>query len=344
MLNRPLELPLGPLMVDVGGRHLATDETVFLAQPAIGGVILFSRNYQSREQVSGLINEIKSIRTPSLLIAVDQEGGRVQRFKNEFTRLPAAYQFGDVYTQDPQSAIELCCTAGCLMAAELLQVGVDFSFAPVLDCANLHSTVIADRGFHAQPEIITILATAFIDGMRQAGMVATGKHFPGHGGVIADSHLKLPVDKRSLDEVVDCDLMPYKKLAKNLSGIMTAHIHFPKIDKDLPTFSAFWLHKILRQNIGFNGLIFSDDLSMKGAHVGGNVIRRTKRALQAGCDMVLLCNDHKSASSIADELGTFWQANQPRLLAMQAESSHRPTEADIARLRERLSGILKTSA
>ncbi len=337
MLNRPLELPLGPLMVDVGGRHLATDETVFLAQPAIGGVILFSRNYQSREQVSALINEIKSIRTPSLLIAVDQEGGRVQRFKNEFTRLPAAYQFGDVYTQDPQSAIELCCTAGCLMAAELRQVGIDFSFAPVLDCANLHSNVIGNRGFHQQPTIIVKLASAFIDGMQQAGMVATGKHFPGHGGVTADSHLTLPIDKRTLEEIADYDLIPYKNLAKKLAGIMTAHIHFPKIDADLPTFSTFWLNTTLRQEIGFNGLIFSDDLSMQGACTAGNAMQRTKSALQAGCDMALICNDHDSALSVADELGTSWQAHQPRLLAMQAQSAERITEADMTILKNQLS-------
>ena len=305
-------------MIDVSGLQLSADETAFLSHPAIGGVVLFARNFQSRVQVRTLIGEIKAVRNPSLLIAVDQEGGRVQRFKNEFSVLPAAYQFGQAYERDPQSAIESCRATGRLMATELLQVGVDFSFAPVLDCVNLDSKAIGDRGFHEQPEVIAILADAFINGMKEAGMVAVAKHFPGHGGVIEDSHLQLPVDERSYAQIAQHDLIPYKKLTKNLHGIMTAHIQFPQIDADLPTFSTFWLNKILRQEIGFSGLIFSDDLSMQGANVGGNAIHRTKRALQAGCDMALICNDPKSATTVAHELGTSWQASQSRLLAMQA--------------------------
>ena len=340
-------LPLGPLMVDVSGAQLSADEAAFLSQPAIGGVILFARNYESREQVAHLIDEIKSIRSPSLLIAVDQEGGRVQRFKHEFFALPAVYRFGQAYQQDPKSARHLCHAAGCLMATELVQVGVDFSFAPVLDCANLNSTVIGDRGFHEQPEIIAALAGAFIDGMSDAGMAATGKHFPGHGGVTADSHFTLPVDGRSLDQIAECDLAPYKKLANTLRGVMTAHIQFPRVDIDPPTFSAFWLNKILRQEIGFSGLIFSDDLSMKGAHVAGNAmdaVERTKRALQAGCDMALICNDPKSAARVADELGKSWAANQPRLLAMHAKSAHRITEPEIAMLKDQVSLMAKNFA
>ena len=347
------DLPLGPLMVDVSGTQLSADETAFLSQPAIGGVILFARNYRSKAQVAQLIDAIKSIRNPSLLIAVDQEGGRVQRFKHEFFALPAAYRFGQAYEQDPESALPLCRAAGCVMATELIQVGVDFSFAPVLDCANLNSKAIGDRGFHEQPKIVAVLAGAFIDGMSDAGMAATGKHFPGHGGVTADSHFTLPVDDRSLDQIAEYDLVPYKKLAAQLGGVMTAHIQFPRIDIDAPTFSAFWLQQILRQEIGFSGLIFSDDLSMKGAQVAGNavdaldsvdVVDQTKRALQAGCDMALICNDPKSAARVADELGKSWAANQPRLLAMRAKSTDRITETEIAKLKDQVALMAMNSA
>lgn len=333
-----LELPLGVLMVDVNGTQLGGDDAAFLSQPAIGGVILFARNFHNRAQVTRLIAEIKAIRSPALLIAVDQEGGPVQRFKHEFFALPAAYRFGTVYEQEPKLALSLCRAAGCLMATELLQVGVDFSFAPVLDCANLNSKVIGERGFHQQPKIIVALAGAFIDGMHEAGMVATAKHFPGHGGVTADSHFELPVDGRALDEITECDLVPYKKLASALHGVMTAHIQFPHIDIDPPTFSPFWLEKILRRELGFSGLIFSDDLSMKGAHVAGNAVHRAKRALQAGCDMVLLCNDRKNAAKVAAELGEsgeYWAANQSRLLAMHAESAP-VTDTKIAKLKAQL--------
>ncbi len=342
MFDPTHELPLGPLMVDVSGLQLRADETLFLSQPAIGGVILFARNFYSREQVSALISNIKSIRKPSLLIAVDQEGGRVQRFKNEFFALPAAYQFGKLYEQDAKSARSLCRAAGRLMATELLQVGVDFSFAPVLDCVNLDSCVIGDRGFHEQAEVIVALAGAFIDGIKEAGMVASAKHFPGHGGVTTDSHFMLPVDERSLEQLVHRDLIPYKKLATAFSAVMTAHIQFPNIDNDLPTFSAFWLNEILRQEMGFSGLIFSDDLSMKGAHVGGNVIHRTKRALQAGCDMALLCNDPKGATRVADELGTSFKASQPRLLEMHAKPTKRITNTEITMLKNQLSSALSS--
>ncbi len=335
------DLPLGPLMVDINGTFITANDKTFLSQPAVGGVILFGRNLESRVQAAELITEIKSIRKPSLLIAVDQEGGRVQRFKKEFFILPPAYKFGQIYRENPQLSVEYCRTAGCLMASELVNVGVDFSFAPVLDCANLESEAIGDRGFHEQPEVITTLAGAFIDGMNEAGMVATGKHFPGHGGVTTDSHFGLPVDNRSMVQLESYDLIPYKILAKKLGGVMTAHIHFPEIDKELPTFSSFWLGEILRDKIGFTGIIFSDDLSMEGALVAGNAVQRAKHALTAGCDMALVCNNRESAAQIADELGDSWKVSQPRLMAMYAAPENH--DLNIAALQNQLSRLTVTA-
>ncbi len=328
------ELPLGPLMVDVCGTRLGAAEKRLLSRPAIGAVILFSRNFHSRSQVTGLIEEIKSVRTPSLLIAVDQEGGRVQRFKRGFYRLPAAHRLGRHYDNDPESAVKLSKSAGCLMAAELMQIGVDFSFAPVLDRANLASQVIGDRGFHVQPAIIAALAGAFIQGMAQAGMAATSKHFPGHGGVVDDSHHTLPVDRRSLQQLAGADLIPFKKLAALVGGMMTAHVQYAEIDRDIPAFSRFWLYQIVRREMAFKGMIFSDDLSMKGAQVAGDAVQRTTRALNAGCDMVLICNDPDSAVRVAHTLGDCWPVNQPRLELMRAAPGSRIV--DTAALRHQL--------
>ena len=298
-MRKSIDLPLGPLMVDVGGLDLTDDDIELLALPAVGAVILFSRNFESRPQVSAMINRIKSIRNPALLIAVDQEGGRVQRFRKGFSALPAALDFGRIYDHDPDQALAMCLDTGKLMARELIEVGVDFSFAPVLDCTNSNSSVIGDRGFHHHPKVISELAGAFINGMNTAGMAAIGKHFPGHGGVIEDSHAELPVDNRTMQELDGCDLIPYKSLVDRLGGIMTAHVHFPNIDQELPTYSPFWIQAILRKYLGFRGLIFSDDLSMKGAEGAGTPLQRTQRALQAGCDMALICNDSLAANEVA---------------------------------------------
>ncbi len=299
---QPVNLPLGPMMVDVGGLELVREDIELLSRPAVGAVILFSRNFESRTQVKALINQIKSIRSPALLIAVDQEGGRVQRFRKGFSNLPAALDFGRIYDQDREKALALSLETGRLMARELVEVGVDFSFAPVLDRANSDSRVIGDRGFHQRPTVIAELAGAFVSGMNAAGMAATGKHFPGHGGVVEDSHAELPVDNRTLRELEDCDLIPWQNLAGRLGGIMTAHVHFPDIDDELPTYSSFWMQSILRQRLGFGGAIFSDDLSMKGAGGAGTLLQRTQRALQAGCDMALLCNDRAGANEVARKL------------------------------------------
>lgn len=321
-------------MVDVAGPDLTSEEAAFLTSPAVGGVILFSRNYQNPEQVSALIGEIKSLRSPALLIAVDQEGGRVQRFKEGFTRLPPMERYGQLYDPQPDLALDLCRCAGQLMAAELLATGIDFSFAPVLDCAKRGSKAIGDRAFHYDPDAITVLAGAFIDGMNAAGMVATGKHFPGHGGVIADSHFRLPVDRRSMAILEKKDLLPFRRLAGRLGGILTAHVSFTKIDPQCPTFSSFWLQEVLRHDMGFKGIIFSDDLSMKAAHNGGDVVERTRRALRAGCDMGLICNDHEKAARAVSSLGESIRADQGRLLSMRGAPGDGVRPEVVGKLRE----------
>lgn len=339
MPELPLEMDLGPMMVDVSGVVLDENEKKFLGSSAIGSVILFARNYQSRGQITKLISKIKSIRSPALLVCVDQEGGRVQRFKDGFFPMPPAYRFGQAYDYDPKLGVSMAHSAGTLMATELIEVGVDFSFAPVLDCADLNSKVIGDRGFHQSPEVICKLAGAFIDGMNQAGMVATGKHFPGHGGVVDDSHQITPIDNRNLEQLQDCDLLPYKNLYSKLGGVMTAHVQYPKIDESLPTFSNYWLQHILRKEIGFDGVVFSDDLSMKGAHVAGDPVQRTNRALDAGCDVALICNDPENARSVVDELGDSIIVDQSKLSLLYA-NTHISSDCDFTALKNQLSQLV----
>jgi beta-N-acetylhexosaminidase len=338
MSDKSLKLPLGPLMVDVMTTSLSMEDVELLCQPAVGAVILFSRNFESLQQISELIRDIKQLRAPSLLVAVDQEGGRVQRFQGGFFRLPAMHSFSKIYDAEPERGMELTESAGYLMAAELLETGLDFSFAPVLDCANPQSKVIGDRGFHEQPNDIVNLAGAFIEGLNNAGMAATGKHFPGHGGVIEDSHFELPIDHRSLSELETCDLIPYRALAEKLGGIMTAHVAFPNIEESLPTFSSYWLDTVLRKEIGFNGLIFSDDLTMKGAHGAGSLLQRTRVALEAGCDMALICNDSPAACDVARQLGSDFSADQIRLEAMRASPAS--VTRDYSTIKKQLSGYV----
>lgn len=289
-------LPIGPVMLDVEGLTLAPHEQEKINHPNTGAVILFSRNYQSPEQITELIGSIRAARNGRILIAVDQEGGRVQRFRQGFTRLPPAAFYN-------RAEPEVAETAGWLMAAELLAVGVDFSFAPVLDVDCGISEVIGDRSFSSDPERAAILAGAFRKGMRRAGMAATGKHFPGHGAVAADSHLALPVDDRDLDSIRAKDLLPFKRLIEEgVEGIMPAHVVYPKIDPDPAGFSRFWIRQILRGELHFNGVVFSDDLSMVGAAAAGGFPERARAALQAGCDMLLVCNNPRAAEEVLDAL------------------------------------------
>ncbi len=324
--------PLGAVMLDVEGLSLNESDIRRLLDPGVGGVILFARNFCSREQVSELINSIRVLREPELLIAVDQEGGRVQRFKEGFTRLPAMAEFGRLYEEagkDKSGVLAFARDTAQLMAEELIDCGVDFSFAPVLDLGLHDQTVIGNRAFHAQPQKLIMIASAFIEGMRAAGMQATGKHFPGHGHVLADSHLETPVDTRELDEIRTDDMQPFIALKDAMAAVMTAHIEFPAVDEALPTFSSYWLKGILREEIGFNGLIFSDDLTMHGACVGGNIVERAALAIEAGCDMVLVCNDQAAMDELLE--AKTWHASPQshhRFLQMKARPKARLSDAD----------------
>ena len=299
-------MTLGPVMLDLEGTVLTLSEREMLRHPGVGGVILFSRNYESIEQLQYLVCSIHELRDPHLLVAVDHEGGRVQRFRVGFTRLPPTAAFGLEFDQHPQRGRKLAEQGGWLMAAELRAVGIDFSFAPVLDLQHGISSVIGDRAFHRYPIQVIALARAYIHGMRSAGMQAVGKHFPGHGGVREDSHLTLPEDPRSLDCLWEEDIRPFRELAHGeLAGIMPAHVRYSAVD-DLPgCFSQYWLQTLLRNGLGFQGAIFSDDLSMAGAKLMGDFPTRAKAALTAGCDMVLICNHPDGVMGVLDHLGDY---------------------------------------
>lgn len=296
-------MSLGPVMVDLRGTTLQDDERELLRHPNVGGVILFTRNFESPAQIAELVRQIHALREPRLLVCVDHEGGRVQRFRTGFTRLPPARVFGHVYDHNPRRARLLAEAAGWVMASELRAVGVDFSFAPVLDLDRGISTVIGDRAFHSDPQAVADLAGAYVQGMRKAGMAATGKHFPGHGGVEADSHVAIPVDERELSVILDEDVLPFRRLfADGLAAVMPAHVIYPHADARPAGFSTFWLQEVLRRRLGFQGLIFSDDLSMEGASVAGDHLARAEAALAAGCDMVLVCNRPEAAARVVEGL------------------------------------------
>jgi len=299
-------MSLGPVMVGLSGLTLTAEEREMLQHPLVGAVILFTRNFESAEQVKELIDEIHALRQPKLLVAVDHEGGRVQRFRTGFTRLPALRNFGQLYDQDPKRAKRISETAGWLMAAELRAIGVDFSFAPVVDLDYGVSTVIGDRSFHRDPHAVTELAQSYIMGMHKAGMTATAKHFPGHGAIEVDTHLGIARDDRPLVDIESEDLIPFERLIKNgLAGVMAAHVIYPQVDDKPAGFSRFWLQQVLRQQLQFQGVIFSDDLLMEGAAVAGDVCDRAAAALQAGCDMVLVCNDFNAICRTLDHLQPF---------------------------------------
>jgi len=285
------------LMLDVAGLVLTDEDRQLLRHPGTGALILFSRNYESPAQLTALVADIRA-QNPDILIAVDQEGGRVQRFRDGFTRLPPMRCLGELYDRDPSAALQASRELGLLMAAELIPHGIDISFAPVLDLDFGASSVIGDRSFHADADVVVALVAAFTDGMAAAGMAATGKHFPGHGFVQGDSHLELPIDSRSLDEIRAQDMAPFIKLADRLAGMMLAHIVYEKVDSQPAGFSPFWLKTVLRDELGYRGLIFSDDLSMEGAVGAGNYAQRAAAALDAGCDMVLVCNDRPGAIEV----------------------------------------------
>ncbi|TNG02126.1 MAG: beta-N-acetylhexosaminidase [Gammaproteobacteria bacterium] len=296
-------MSLGPLMVDVDGKSLTDEDREILRHPLIGGLILFSRNYESREQLKSLVQEIHALRDPPLIVAVDHEGGSVQRFREEFTHLPAAGQFGQLYQDNPEKALFLTRETGWVLAVELREVDIDISFAPVLDIEQKESRVLRDRTFHSDPQVVSDLAHQIMLGMREAGMQATGKHFPGHGGVIGDSHEELPVDNRRYDEIYEHDILPFEQMIHyGLAGIMPAHVVYRQVDSETAGFSKFWIQDVLRKHLQFTGVVFSDDLSMAGAHNAGSYADRAMAAVTAGCDVLLICNNRDGVVQVLDEL------------------------------------------
>jgi len=296
-------MTLGPLMVDIAGYELDSEDRELLRHPAVGGVILFSRNHDDTEQLSALIEEIHSLRDPHLLVAVDQEGGRVQRFQDGFTRLPPPACLGRIFDHERKRALHLAEVTGWLMAAELRAVGADISFAPVLDLDYGVSTVIGDRALHKHPDSVAALARAYQHGMHEAGMAATGKHFPGHGAVVADSHTELPVDERRFEDIEQWDLVPFERMIHaGLAAVMMAHVIYSSVDPNAAGFSPFWIREVLRRRLEFQGVVFSDDLSMAAAASAGDYEARAVAAREAGCDMVLVCNQRNAAAAVADTL------------------------------------------
>lgn len=313
--------PRGNVFFDVSAQVLDSVDRERLRHPATAGVVLFAENFADREQLIELITEIRQIRTPPLLVCVDQEGGRVQRFRDGFVRLPAARRYGDVYDSDSSRGCHLAELGGWVMAAELLAIGVDVSFAPVLDVAAVESNVIGDRAFHQHANAVAELAVAYARGMRLAGMATVGKHFPGHGGVAEDTHYESPIDTRSLDQVRSCDLKPYAAALLNgvLDGVMTTHVQFPAVEPCIGTFSENWLKQVLRDEMGFRGLVFTDDLHMAGVADHAAPAERAERALTAGCDYLLMCRDSDAADGMLEAVsqmsstGCYRQLNEDRL-------------------------------
>ena len=316
-------MSLGPVMLDVVGTELSPADIKRLQHPLVGGVILFARNFESSEQLKTLTASIHAVRQPPLLISVDHEGGRVQRFREGFTKIPAMREFGKIWDAHPKKAKELAEEAGWILAAELRAHGVDFSYTPVLDMDYGESQVIGNRAFHGKAQAIHELAFSLMLGLKRGGMPAVGKHFPGHGYVVADSHVAIPVDEREFDEIAQNDMQPFRQMIDDgIQAIMPAHVIYPKVDEKPAGFSPRWLQKVLRERLGFNGVIFSDDLSMEGAGVAGDVTARALAALNAGCDMVLLCNQPEKADELLANLN--WQisgASLSRLARMHGAKS-----------------------
>lgn len=309
---------MGPVILDLIGTELNQEEKELLQHPHVGGIILFTRNYHDPEQLVQLCRSIRLTRKSPLLITVDHEGGRVQRFRDGFTRLPSMGQIGATYKDKPDLARRMAESCGWIMAAELLAVGIDLSFAPVLDLNKDNNPAIGDRGFDSDPAIIAELAKAVVRGMNSAGMAATGKHFPGHGSVNLDSHKTIPVDSRTLKTVTENDMRPFAELIKaGIQAIMPAHIIFPEIDKMPVGFSPIWLQDILRKQLQFSGVIFSDDLNMEGAGFVGGYLDRAVHALDAGCDMVLICNNPAGAIQIIDRLPEKYKINREKFNRLQ---------------------------
>ncbi|WP_059415471.1 beta-N-acetylhexosaminidase [Cupriavidus basilensis] len=315
MINKTSGKRPGPVVLDVKGKQLDAEDVRRISHPLTGGVILFARNFESRVQLQTLTQDIRAVRE-DVLICIDHEGGRVQRARTDgFTHLPAMARLGELWDRDVLAATKAAMQCGYVLAAELRACDIDLSFTPVLDLDYGRSAVIGDRAFHADPRVVTMLANHLTHGLLLAGMANCGKHFPGHGFVAADSHVAVPVDERGLDEILAQDARPYEWMGMALSSVMPAHVIYPKVDPSPAGFSRFWLQDILRTQLGFEGVIFSDDLSMEGASVAGTVTEAARAALGAGCDMVLICNSPERADQLLNELdaGVAEKASQRRI-------------------------------
>ena len=324
---------IGPLMVGVEGRSLSVQEREWLAHPSVGGVILFSRNYVDPAQLTDLVASIKAIKSPELLVAVDQEGGRVQRFVAGFTPLPAQHQIGVLFENDPTGAEELAWILGRVMGLELRAVDIDISFAPVIDLFKPDSNAIGDRAFHSDPDVVICLAGALCAGMRASGITSIVKHYPGHGGVTADSHVTLPVDPRSIEAIRSTDLKPYSAYREvGFKGLMTSHVMYPAIDNQPATFSTRWIQEILREDLGFTAAVFSDDLNMAAAQTIEDIHTRVLYALTAGCDMILLCDNTADLDAVLERapchVSSKGKLRLETLYGSEPEHSHQNQLAD----------------
>lgn len=320
-------MALGSVMLDLKGTQLDQVEKEILQHPNVGGLIYFSRNFEDVEQIADLSRQVREVR-PDILIAVDHEGGRVQRFRKGFTHIPAMASLGELYQSKPEEAYDSAHKLAWLLASEVQAVGIDISFAPVLDVDYGGSEIIGDRAFHSDPKVITELAGAFIQGMASAGMASTGKHFPGHGYVAEDSHIAKPVDNRSYAEIEASDLVPFEELMKaGMNAVMPAHVLYPQVD-DMPAgFSEYWIKGVLRAHLKFDGVAFSDDLSMDGADLGISFTQRADLALKAGCDMVLVCNNSSAAEQVVEELIAPEDWTERRIQAMRGKFKHSSMQA-----------------
>src|SRR5688500_3113227 len=315
---RKVRLPPGPVVADVVGLTLTDEDRERLRHPAAGAVILFTRNYANPEQLKSLVEEIEKLREPALPVCVDHEGGRVQRFRDGFSSIPPMRELGRLWDRDRELAKETARAAAYIIGAELGAHGVDFSFAPVLDLDYGASSVIGDRALHFDPNAVGALGAALVRGFTEAGMAAVAKHFPGHGFAEADSHVALPRDERAPAEIFRKDVLPYRSaIEAGLAGIMPAHVVYAQADPEPAGYSRYWLQEVLRDRLGFDGMIFSDDLSMEGASVAGGVPERARAALAAGCDMVLLCNDPAGQQVLLDSLGDTPLAHPQRVERMR---------------------------
>jgi len=316
-------MSLGPLMIDLAGPEIDAEERELLRHPLIGGVILFTRNLRDSRQLAALVAAIHGARTPPLIVGVDHEGGRVQRFRTGFSRLPPARRIGQEYELDARAGLNLARRLGWLMAAELRAHGIDLSFAPCVDLDYGVSEAIGDRALHSRADVVAQLAVAYMHGMRDAGMAATAKHFPGHGAVRADSHVSLPIDRRELADLEE-DLTPYRRLIDNgLPGVMVSHVEFPAVDAQPASGSSRWVRGMLRGQLHFQGAVFTDDLSMGAAAALGDTLERVERSLAAGCDMLLVCNDRPAVLSLLERLHLAPDpVSQVRLVRMRGRDGH----------------------